>query len=209
LSAATAVRTILKVFFLLLLIIVIILGGIYWFDHLGLIDYKKIIGPLGQYLPSFMQRGEVVEDDPYLLERELLNKQEEVLTARYDELETRTSELEQKELELKEIESKLTEESKRLDEEKKVLSEKQSEYDNYRENIAKQAEYFTSMPPDAAVERLAQLNDLLVIDILRQIDSTAEEEGRLSVVPYFLSLMDPKKAAEIQRKMTKIGDTQE
>jgi flagellar protein FlbB len=209
LSVATAVRTILKVFFLLLLIIVIILGGIYWFDHLGLIDYKKIIGPLGQYLPSFMQRGEVVQDDPYLLERELLNKQEEVLTARYDELETRTSELEQKELELKEIESKLTEESKRLDEEKKVLSEKQSEYDNYRENIAKQAEYFTSMPPGAAVERLAQLDDLLVIDILRQIDRTAEEEGRLSVVPYFLSLMDPKKAAEIQRKMTKIGDTQE
>ena len=109
-----------------------------------------------------MQRGEVVGDDPYLLERELISKREEVLIARYDELETMMSDLEQKELELKEIEAKLTEETKRLEEEKKVLSEKLSEYDNYRENIVKQAEYFTSMPPNAAVERLAQLDDLLV-----------------------------------------------
>lgn len=205
-STATTVRNILKVFFLLLLLIVIVLGGIYWFDHLGLINYKKVIGPFEQYLPSFMQRGEEVVDDPHLLERELISKREEVLTARYDELVTMMSDLEQKELELKEIEAKLTEETKRLEEEKKVLSEKLSEYDNYRENIAKQAEYFTSMPPDAAVERLAQLDDLLVIDILRQIDRTAEEEGRLSVVPYFLSLMDPTKAAVIQRKMTKVGE---
>ncbi|UCB47010.1 MAG: hypothetical protein JSV25_06225 [Spirochaetota bacterium] len=205
-STATAVRTVLKVFFLLLLLIAIILGGIYWFDHLGLLNYRRVIGPLEQYLPSFMQRGEEVIDDPFLLERELLSKQEEVLTARYDELEILVSDLEQKELELKEIEAKLTEEMKRLEEEKKVLSEKLSEYDNYRENIVTQAEYFTGMPPDAAVERLAQLDDLLVIDILRQIDRTAEEEGRLSVVPYFLSLMDPKKAAGIQRKMTKVGE---
>ena len=205
-STATTVRNILKVFFLLLLLIVIVLGGIYWFDHLGLINYKKVIGPFEQYLPSFMQRGEEVVDDPHLLERELISKREEVLTARYDELVTMVSDLEQKELELKEIEAKLTEETKRLEEEKKVLSEKLSEYDNYRENIAKQAEYFTSMPPDAAVERLAQLDDLLVIDILRQIDRTAEDEGRLSVVPYLLSLMDPTKAAVIQRKMTKVGE---
>jgi flagellar protein FlbB len=209
LSAVTAVRNALKVFFLLLLLIAIVLGGIYWFDHLGLIDYKRVIGPLVQYLPSFMQRGEAVVDDPYLLEKELLGKREEVLMAQYDELHTKASELEQKELELKEVEAKLTEENKRLEEEKKVLSEKLSEYDNYRENIAKQAEYFTSMPPNAAVERLARLDDLLVIDILRQIDRTAEEEGRLSVVPYFLSLMDPAKAAVIQRKMTKVGDIQE
>jgi flagellar protein FlbB len=206
LSTATAVRNILKIFFLLILLIVIVFGGIYWFDHLGLINYKKIIGPLEQYLPSFLQRGEEVVDDPYLLERELLSKREEVLKARYDELERMMSDLEQRELELGETEAKLTEETKRLEEEKKVLSEKLSEYDNYRENIAKQAEYFTSMPPDAAVERLAQLDDLLVIDILRQIDRTAEEEGRLSVVPYFLSLMDPAKAAVIQRKMTKVGE---
>jgi len=103
------------------------------------------------------------------------------------------------------LEAKLGEEAKRLEEEKKVLSEKIGAYDNYKDNVRKQAQYFTSMPPKAAVDRLAKLDELLAIDILRQIDRTAEEQGKASIVPYFLSLMDPEKAASIQRKMTKMG----
>ena len=205
-SAATAARNILKIFFLLLLLIAVILGGMYWFDHLGLINYRRFTGPLGQYLPQFMQRGEAVVDDPYLLEREILSKREEVLQARQEMIGEQVQVLEKRELELKETEAKLMEETKRLEEEKKVLSERLREYDNYRENIEKQASYFVSMPPQAAVERLAELDDLLVIDILRQIDRHAEGEGRQSVVPYFLSIMNPERAAEIQRKMTKVGD---
>ncbi len=205
-SAASTIRNLLKILFLLFLILVIALGGIYWFDHLGLIDYKKVVGPFERYLPAFMKRGEVVEEDPFLLEREFIGKKEEVLLAKTMELEDRKQEIEERELTLSETEARLREETKRLEEEKKVLSEKLREYDNYRENIRKQAEYFTSMPPESAVERLTQLDDLLVIDILRQIDKDAEEEGRLSIVPYFLSLMDPSKAAVIQRKMTKVGE---
>jgi flagellar protein FlbB len=121
----------------------------------------------------------------------------------------RRNELEERELTLKEREAKLKEDLESLEEEKKVLSEKLREYDNYRENIIIQAEYFTNMPPAAAVERLSQLDDLLAIDILRQIDKNADEEGRISVVPYYLSLMDPEKAATIQRKMTKVGNEKE
>lgn len=205
-SAAITARNVLKIFFLLLLLIAIVLGGMYWFDNLGLINYRRVIGPLEQYLPRFMQRGEAVVDDPFLLEREFMNKREEVLLARQGEMEERILELEQRELELKQTEAKLMEETKRLEEEKKVLSERVREYDNYRENIERQARYFISMQPQAAVERLAEFDDLLVIDILRQIDRNAEDEGRQSVVPYFLSIMDPKRAAVIQRKMTKVGD---
>jgi len=205
-SAGTTARNILKIFFLLLLLVAIILGGMYWFDHLGLLDYRRVIGPLSQYLPRFMQRGEVEDDDPFLLEREWLFKQDEVLKAREETVEQQSAMLEQKELELKETEAKLAEETKRLEEEKKVLSERRNEYDNYSENIDTQASYFVSMPPKAAVERLAELDDLLVIDILRRIDRNAEDEGRQSVVPYYLSLMDPDRAGMIQRKMTKVGD---
>ncbi len=204
-SLASAVTNLLKILFLILLIIVIILGGIYWFDHLGIIDYKKIVGPFGKYLPAFLQRGEVTEENPKLLETEFLGKREEVLDARSSEIDQKKDELEKRELELKESEAKLTEEAKRLEEEKKVLIEKQREYDNYKDNIKKQAEYFTSMPPEAAVERLSKLDDLLIIDILRQIDQSAAETGSFSVVPYYLSLMDPEKAATVQRKMTKVG----
>ena len=144
-----------------------------------------------------------------LLEKEFLNKREEILLVKTNELELREQELEAQQLEFKEREAKLKEDLESLEEEKKVLSEKHREYDNYRENIKIQAEYFTNMPPAAAVERLAQLDDLLAIDILRQIDKTAAEEGRISVVPYYLSLMDPEKAATLQRKMTKIGNYEE
>jgi len=204
----SAISYALKVLFLLLLIIVIALGGIYWFDHLGLIDYKRAIGPLEKYLPAFLQRGEVVED-PQLLEKELLNKRLEALSQREKELALKEKQLNEREQKIKQIEDKLKEESKGLEKEKKLLSEKLHEYDNYKENIKKQAEYFTNMPPKAAVERLSKMDDLLVIDILRQIDKNAEEKGSPSIVPYLLSLMDPQKAATIQRKMTKIGEFKE
>jgi flagellar protein FlbB len=199
----------LKILFLGLLIIVIILGGIFWFDRLGILDYKRVAGPLAQYLPAFMQRGEEVEEDPLLLDREMLNKREEILEARTRELDLRVREFEERENMLNEREAKLVEEAKRLEEQEKVLSEEKRQYDNYKDNIRKQAEYFTSMPPGAAVDRLQKLDDLLVIDVLREVDRQAEETGTVSLVPYYLSLMDEDKAASVQRKMTKIGDFEE
>jgi flagellar protein FlbB len=205
-NVGTMFGNILKVLFLLLLILVILAGGIYWFDHLGLIDYKRFAGPYMKYLPSFLNRGESADEDPLLLEKEFVNKKEEILEEKMRVFEQREQQLETRELTLQESEAKLKEDIMSLEEEKKLLSEKLREYDNYRENIRKQAGYFTAMPPQAAVERLAQLDDLLAIDILRQIDSEAAEEGRMSVVPYYLSLMDPEKAATLQRKMTKVGN---
>jgi flagellar protein FlbB len=204
-SLASAISNLFKILFLILLIIVIAMGGIYWFDRLGILDYKKVAGPMARYLPAFLQRGEIVEEDPYLLEREFLTKREQILEAKTLEVELQARELEEQELMLREREAKLGEEAKRLEEEKKVLSEKQREYDNYKDNIFRQATYFTSMPPEAAVERLSKMDDLLVIDILREIDRNAEETGAFSVVPFYLSLMDPDKASAVQRKMTKVG----
>ena len=205
-SAASTVTNLLKIIFLLILIVVILLGGVYWFDRLGLVDYNSFIGPFEKFLPMFMKKGAEVTEEPALIENEFLRKREDMLVAKNKELELEKQEVEKKKLELQEIEAKLSEESSRLEEEKKVLSEKLREYDNYKENIKRQAVYLTNMPPAAAVERIEKLEDLLAIDILRQIDVNAEEAGRISVVPYFLSLMDPEKAATLQRKMTKVGE---
>ena len=205
-NVGTMIGNLLKILLLLLLILVILAGGIYWFDHLGLIDYKSLTGPYMRYLPSFLSRGESAEEDPLLLEKEMLNKKEEILEEKMRAIEQMGQELEARALAIQESEIKLEEDLVSLEEEKKLLSEKLREYDNYRENIRKQADYFTAMPPQAAVERLSQLDDLLAIDILRQIDSEAVEEGRMSMVPYYLSLMDPEKAATLQRKMTKVGN---
>jgi flagellar protein FlbB len=205
-NVSSAFTNFIKIVFLLLLILVVTLGGVFWFDHLGLINYKKLIRPYERFLPSFMRRGESAAEDPLLMERAFIEKREDMLSERERALNLSLQELEARELALKENEAKLREESASIEEEKKVLSEKRREYDNYRENIQRQALYFTGMPPAAAVERLTRLDDLLAIDILRQIDQTAADEGRQSIVPYFLSLMDPERAATLQRKMTKIGN---
>lgn len=202
-SAGSVFTNLLKIAFLLLLIVAIAFGGLFWFDHLGILDYNSFVMPFEKYLPAFMRRGKAVTEDRLLLDRELLLKQGEILEAGKKELELARADLDRRSLEIKEQEAKLGEEAKRLEEEKKVLSEKMGAYDNYKDNIRKQAQYFTNMPPKEAVERLSKLDDLLAIDILRQIDRNAEEQGRVSIVPFFLSRMDPDKAAALQRKMTK------
>jgi flagellar protein FlbB len=209
-SVATAISNLLKILFLVLLIIVLIMGGVFWFDRLGVLDYKRVSGPMAKYLPAFLQRGEVDEEDnTLLLEREMIRKREQVLEASTKDLERMKSDLDERENLLNEREAKLSEEAKRLEEQEKVLSEEKRQYDNYRDNIGRQAEYFTGMPPREAVVRLEKLDELLIIDILREIDRRAEETGAQSIVPYFLSLMEPDKAASVQRKMTKIYDSEE
>jgi flagellar protein FlbB len=126
-----------------------------------------------------------------------------------NDLDRREQELDERMLAMNEQEAKLSEEAKRLEEQEKVLSEAKRQYDNYRDNIRKQAEYFSSMPPRDAVERLQKLEDLLIVDILREIDKRAEETGTQSIVPYYLSLMDAERAASVQRKMTKVFEFEE
>jgi len=204
-SVASAFANLIKVFFLVVVIIAITLGGIYWFDHLGVVDYNRLIQPVQKHLPAFMRRGEAMTENQLLLDKEFIRKQQEIMDERERELALARSDLETRDLALKELEAKLGEEAKRLEEENKVLSEKRGAYDNYKDNVRRQAQYFTNMPPKEAVERLSLLDELLAIDILRQIDRNAEEQGRVSIVPFFLSRMDPAKAASIQRKMTKMG----
>ncbi len=209
-SATSAISNLLKMLFLILLIVVLILGGIFWFDRLDLLDYKRVMGPLSQYLPPFLQRGEMpLEDDEFLLERASIEKQEQRLMDIEKDLEKRERELEDQKLLLSEHEAKLSEEAKRLEEQEKVLSEAQRQYDNYKDNVRRQAEYFVSMPPQQAVERLQKLEDLLIVDILREMDRNAEEAGTRSIVPYYLSLMDAERAASVQRKMTKVYEFEE
>jgi hypothetical protein len=45
------------------------------------------------------------------------------------------------------------------------------------------------------------MDDMTVIDILREMEKQSQIEGTQSLVSYLLSLMDPKRASVIQKKM--------
>ena len=48
---------------------------------------------------------------------------------------------------------------------------------------------------------ITAMDDEDAIDVLRKTEEIAQDEGTASIVSYWFSLMDPQRAAELQRKM--------
>jgi flagellar protein FlbB len=57
------------------------------------------------------------------------------------------------------------------------------------------------MQPQNAVNIIAGYEDQDAIDVIRKTEEIAQAEGTASIVAFWFSLMDPAKAAELQRKM--------
>ncbi|MCK4540629.1 MAG: flagellar protein FlbB [Spirochaetales bacterium] len=198
-----AVATGSRILVLLLLVVVLGLGGLIWFDFLGLLNIKETFSPLF----SLMGLGtpKEIEDieDVALLEKERLSKLQEAMDLREQELDTREAEILQKEGEIHQIIETLEEREMTLEEQEKTFNNRVREYENRNVNLRKISQYLVGMPPDKAIERLIEMDDQDVIDILRITDSIALEAGEDSITSYWLSLMPAERAATVNRKMLK------
>lgn len=187
-----------RILFLLLINLGLAFVSLYILDFLQVIDYRQVI----ERVPFMKGRVTAKIEDPYLLEKVELEKKWEVLNEKIKNLENSQADLEQEkkklELEKEEIENK------RLEVENRIAEwEKQKEdIAAYGERVQEISGRIVNMPPQQAVGILAELDDLLIIDILRDIDRRAEAEGGQSLSPYLLSLMDREQAARITRKMS-------
>ena len=114
--------------------------------------------------------------------------------------------LEEMKMRLDEKEKGLAEQLARLQEKEKEIDGRYIEKVSYDKLVEQQAVYLVSMQPKDAVARLSKMDDLLIIDIFKAIEKKASDEGTQSIVPYFLSLMDPERASVIQRKMTVVEE---
>ena len=145
------VRPGVRIFILFLLLIVLTLGGIIWFDYLGLVDAKSMISPVYRLL-GFEKRSSVASaDDPNLLDRERLAKEQDALALRQQDLDTRSAALAQKEKELNQLGQDLNDRDAALTAREKAFNDQVKAFDNRRVNIAQNATYLTSMPPAKAV----------------------------------------------------------
>lgn len=195
------VRPGVRIFILFLLLIVLTLGGIIWFDYLGLVDAKSMISPVYRLL-GFEKRSSVASaDDPNLLDRERLAKEQDALALRQQDLDTRSSALSQKEKELNQLGQDLNDRDAALTAREKAFNDQVKAFDNRRVNIAQNATYLTNMPPANAVAIMAKMGDQDVIDIFRTVEQQAQKAGVDSVVPLWLSMLSADKAADLQRKM--------
>ncbi|MDR1837833.1 MAG: flagellar protein FlbB [Treponema sp.] len=190
---------------LLLLIIVLAVGGIIWFDFLNVIDAKSVLAPVYKYIPFISGEGRSQPsqepDDLINLDAErlairliALDLQEQELGLQKRDFDTRYGEIERmaQELEIRE---------KALEDWQNTLNAQVAFAEDMNRNVEQNARYLTGMPPQNAVNIIAALDDQDAIDVLRKTEEIAQAEGTTSVVAYWFSLMDPVRAAELQRKM--------
>jgi len=190
-----------KIIVLFLLIVALVFGGLLWFDYLGLMDVKETLSPVLSIFGLGVPKKTALPEVPVILEEERLVVQWEALKIREEELDQRELEIKNKEAEILQISESLAEKEQALIDREKSFNERVKQYDNRNANLRKISGNLVGMPPVKAIERLVEMDDQDIIDILRITDQIAAETGEDSITAYWLSLMPADRAAEVQRKM--------
>lgn len=187
-----------------MLIIIMALGGLLWFDYLGVVHVKTVFSPLYKLLGKAPQTSATsTYSKPILgdIDQERLDRQRESLDLYREELDRRESDIAQKEKLNEQVAAELANREKSQEEREKTFNQMVKQYDDKNVNIEQIALNLNGMQPAAAVNILIAMDDQTVIDVLRKVEEIARRNGSSSMGSYWLSLMPPDRAAEIQRKM--------
>ena len=191
-----------QILLLILLIAGLIVGGLLWFDYLGLVDVKDRFAPLLGVV-GVEERTEMSDvDDVMLMDRLRLEKLREAVEMRETALAQEKEALEEERLALQEERQSLEQRLAEVEEQEVSLNERLQRYENRRAVLEQNSRDLTSMRPDDAVEILLGYDDQLLIDTLRVTEELAQQAGEVSLVSVWLSRFPADRAAEIQRKMT-------
>lgn len=195
---------------LIMLIIIMALGGLLWFDYLGVVHMKSVFSPLYKILEKEPQTSVTATASKPIaadLDQDRINSQREAIDLRMEELDKRESEIVQKEKLNEQIASELSNREKSQEEREKTFNQTLKKYDDKNVNIEQIAANLNGMRPEAAVNILVAMDDQTVIDVLRKVEEIAARNGTSSMGSYWLSLMPAGRAAEIQRKMLSKPDS--
>jgi len=188
-----------------LLIIILSVGGIVWFDFLNVIDAKSVLAPVYRYIPFLPGEGRsqprAAPGETISLDAERLAIRLEAMELRNMEMDIRQSSLDSQYGEIVQMAQELEVRQKALEEWENTLKAQVADAENKDRNVEQNARYLTGMPPQNAVGIIAALDDQDAIDVLRKTEEIARAEGTTSIVSFWFSLMDPARAAELQRKM--------
>ncbi len=199
-----------KSFVLLLVILILIIGGLLWFDRLGVIHVKSVFSPVYKVLKKDPQTSTTATQSKPLtanLDEDRLRKQRESLDIFKEELDKRQQDIESAEKQNEKVTAELTEREKNQEEREKTFNLQVKKYDDKNINIEQIARNLNGMKPQAAVNILIAMDDQIVIDVLRKVEEIATAEGTSSLGAYWLSLMPSDRAATIQRKMLSKPDS--
>ncbi|HNV43381.1 MAG: hypothetical protein KBG82_01900 [Spirochaetes bacterium] len=185
----------LTVMFLLIFLIILIISVVYWFNYLGLLNLPRALSKIVSKVPLISYGKDIT--DPFLLEKEYYSKLRLSYDSMFTQLNQYENELKAKDEQIKEKEKILSESELSFKQKEENIYRKLKEYEDYKENIKKEAIQFINMPPEQAVKVLNSMDILKVVDILRAMDEYFAQIGESSLVPYLVSLMPPDRAAKI------------
>jgi flagellar protein FlbB len=190
-----------KIIYLIILIFFLAGVGVFWLDNIGLINISAKLNALrgGEEL-SLDAPG----DEPSLIEKEEFGKEKEKLLERIEDLDKREALLAEKEKEIGSERDKLEQIRKGLELEQKKLENDRKKDSGYRKNVSVLANKVSNMPPEEAVKIMANWDDPLIIDVLRQMDADSEAAGRMSITSYLMTLFPKEKASRIMYLMTQL-----
>lgn len=189
---------------LIVLIIILCLGGLLWFDYLGILHVKTLFAPVYKTIGMQPQTSTTASSTKPIvadLDQDRLNKIRESLDLYKEDLEKRDENVSAKELQNEQIASEIENREKSLEEREKTFNNTVKKYDDREVNIVQIAANLEGMQPRNAVNILVAMDDQMIIDVLRKVEERAVQAGTSSMVAYWLSLMDAGRAAEVQRKM--------
>ena len=198
-------KTLGKSIVLIILIVVLVLFGLMWFDYLGIIQMKQFFSPVYKLFGLVPQTTTADSSPNDLSEADLDNdrwaKRLEALDIRTEELDKRESDVQMGEENNAQIAQELEDQKKAQEEREKTFNSQVRMYDDRKVNIEQIVQNLNGMQPVKAVAILEEMDDQDIIDVLRQAEVDASSSGTSSMGSYWLSLMKPDRAAEIQRKM--------
>jgi len=201
-------RVVGRILVMIVIIIALTLGGLVWFDYLGLLHLKDTFAPVYKLMGIPSRRPtSLPADSDTLLEDERTAKLYEALDAAREDLSARSGTLDEREAEIAKTSQELEEQRKDLEDKEKSFNQTVESIENRKANVDQNARYLTGMQPQKAVEILKSMDDQMIIDVLRAVEAQAKAAGTDSVVAYWLSLMPPERSAAIQRKMTSKPET--
>jgi flagellar protein FlbB len=181
--------------------VVLAAGGLIWFDYLNVIDVKTVLSPVYRLIGrEGRSQAETPLEEELNLDAERLAVRLEALELQSMELAVREADLQNRYGSIEQMAQELEERQKELDEREKSINAVTLETDNKERNVETNARNLTGMPPERAVGIMLAMDDQDIIDVLRKTEEIARAEGASSIVSYWLSLMPPERAAELQRK---------
>ena len=192
-----------KSILLLILILILAVFGIIWFDYLGLIQAKHVVSPVYKLIGLQPQTSVSVSSPKNMEELDLDNdryaKRLEALDVRVEELDKREADIAKQEENNTQVAQELEDRQAAQEEREKTFNNEVKKYDDRSTNIEQIVSNLRGMQPTKAVEILSEMDDQDIIDVLRKEQALYAGSG--SMGSYWLSLMEPARAAEIQRKM--------